>query len=128
MVSGRAVEMDFHYQNGHEITVLKLERDGDVARIMIADHVYEVSVIHSRAGELTFQVDGVTHTAFVASESSTQYVAVGGEVFELRKPDLRRARRKQHHDGDNLSASMPGQVTKVLIKEGDTVQRGQPLI
>ena len=49
-------------------------------------------------------------------------------MFELRQPDPRRARRKHHHGEDNLSASMPGQVTKVLVKDGDEVQRGQSLM
>jgi 3-methylcrotonyl-CoA carboxylase alpha subunit len=137
MASGSAVEVKLQshpktraisYQLGDEIQVVQLGRDGEVVRIAIADRVYEVSMIHSRAGELSFKVDGVTHTAFVASESSTQFVAVDGEVFELKKADPRRARRKPHHGEDNLSASMPGQVTKVLIGEGDIVQRGQPLI
>jgi len=120
--------MELRYQLGDELQVVQLERDGDVVRITLADRVYEVSVLHSRADEITFTVDGITHTAFVASKDSTRYVAIDGDVFELKEPDLRRTRRKQHHGEDNLTASMPGQITKVLVNEGDAVQRGQPLI
>jgi 3-methylcrotonyl-CoA carboxylase alpha subunit len=128
MASGSVVEMDFYYQSGDEVTVVKLECNGEIARITVADRVYKASVIHARAGELTFSVDGVTHMACIAHDDSTSYVAIDGAMFELRKPDLRRARRKQHHGEDSLSAAMPGLVTKVLINEGDAVQRGQPLI
>ncbi len=120
--------MDFHYQVGDEIKIVEFARDGEGMHITIADHVYEVSVIHSRPGEVTFTVDGTTHTAFLASAGSTQYVAIGGEVIELRKPDPRQARRKQHRGEGNLTASMPGQITKVLVNAGDDVKRGQPLI
>jgi biotin carboxyl carrier protein len=120
--------MDFQYQLGDNVTAVKLERDGEIVRITIADRVYEVSVIRSRAGEVTFKVNAVTYTAFVASDGSAQYVAVDGSIFGLRKPEARRARRRQHHGEDNLTASMPGQVTRVLIEPGDVVQRGQPLI
>lgn len=120
--------MDLQYQLGDEVKVVRVERGGETVRITVADRVYEVSVLHLRAGELTFKVDGVTHTACIAKAGSTRIVAVGGDVFELKQPDPRRARRKQHHGEDNLTASMPGQVTKVLIGEGDSVQRGQPLI
>jgi len=116
------------YQLGDEVKTMHLARRDDKVQISVGDRVYEVSVVHSRAGELTFSVDGVTHTACVAYDGSTHYVAIDGDVFELKKPDLRRARRKRHHGEDNLSASMPGQVTKVLVNEGDMVQRGQPLI
>jgi biotin carboxyl carrier protein len=120
--------MDVQFQLGDEVKAVRLERHGDKVQISVDDRSYEVNVIHSRAGELTFTVDGVMQSALVASAGSTRYVAVEGDVFELKKPDLRRARRKQHHGEDNLAASMPGQVTKVLVSEGDTVQRGQPLI
>jgi biotin carboxyl carrier protein len=128
MASGSAVEMEFQYQLNNAVNVVRLERDGEVVRIAIADRVYEVSVLHTRAGEMAFKVNGVTHTAYMASQSSTRYIAVDGDVFELKKPEARRARRRQHLGDDNLAASMPGQVTKVLIGEGDDVRRGQPLI
>lgn len=120
--------MDLHYQLGDEIKIVEFARDGEGTHITIADRVYEVSVIHSRSGEVTFTVDGTTHTAFLASAGSTQYVAIDGEVFELRKPDPRRARHEQHRGEGNLTASMPGQITKVLVNAGDVVRRGQPLI
>ncbi len=120
--------MDFQYQLDDEVKTVRLERNGEVVRITIADRAYEVSVIHLQAGELTFRVDGVMHTAFVAQDGSTRFVAIDGDVFELKQPAPRRVRRKQQHGEDNLTASMPGQVTSVLIDEGDRVQRGQPLI
>ncbi len=118
--------MEFRYQTGDEITSAQIERDGGVLRITIADRAYAVSAIHSPANELVLVVNGTRHTAYIASKGSTHYVAVAGDVFELKKPDARRVRRP--HGEDNLAAAMPGQVAKVLVGEGDTVQRGQPLI
>jgi biotin carboxyl carrier protein len=120
--------MELRYQLGAEIQVVQLEHDGEAVRITLGDRVYEVNVIHSQADELTFKVDGVLHTAFNAHDGSTRFIAVDGAVFELKKPEARRSRRKQQPGEDNLTASMPGQVTKVLIAAGDSVQRGQPLI
>jgi biotin carboxyl carrier protein len=116
------------YQFGDEAKAVRFERNGDAARIAIGDRTYEVKVLHARAVEVTFAVDGVTHTAFIAREGSTCHVAIEGEVFELKRPDERRARRRQHHGEDSLTASMPGQVTRVLVGEGDHVLRGQVLI
>src|SRR5512135_2121312 len=112
MVSGSAVEMETtSYQLGEEVVAVRLEREGEVVRMTIADRAYEVSVIHSRAGEVTFKVAGIIHTAFVADDGSTRYVAIAGNVFELKKPDVHRVRRAQHQGEDNLTASMPGQIT-----------------
>jgi 3-methylcrotonyl-CoA carboxylase alpha subunit len=120
--------MDVQFQLDDEVKAVRLERHGDKVQVSVDDRGYEVSVIHSRAGELTFSVEGVMYTAYVAYDGSTHYVAMDGDVFELKKSDLRRARSQQHHGEDNLAASMPGQVTKVLVSEGDIVQRGRPLI
>lgn len=116
------------YQLGDDLKVVRLERHGAGAQIVIGDSVYEVRVIDMRKSEVAFNVNGTTHIASIASTDTTRYVAIEGDVFELKKPDLRRARRKQRHGEDNLTASMPGQVTKVLVAEGDVVQRGQSLI
>jgi biotin carboxyl carrier protein len=118
----------FSYQFGDEVKVVRLERAGEIMQIAIAEHIYEVSVIHSRTGELTFKVDGVTHTVFLATEDSTHFLAIDGDVFELTQPVTQRARRQQYYSRDNLVASMPGQVTQVLVNDGVHVQRGQPLI
>ena len=101
MISGSAGRVDYQFQMGDEVKAVRLEHDGAMLRVTIADRVYEVKVLHSRADEITFTVEGVTHTAFSAIEGSTRYVAVGGEVFELKQPALRRARRKQHQGEDN---------------------------
>lgn len=42
--------MDFQYQFDDEAKAARLERDGEVVRITIADRAYEVSVIHARGG------------------------------------------------------------------------------
>lgn len=120
--------MDLQYQVGDEVQVVRLERNGEMMRVTIADRVYDVQVLHSRAGAITFTVDGVTHTALTARNNATHFVAVDGEVFEVKQPEARRVGRKPHHGEDSLTASMPGQITKVLVGEGDSVQRGQPLI
>ena len=78
-------------------------------------------------GQLSFTIDGLKHTAFVVDDSATPYVAIDGEVFELKKIDLRRVRRRQHNGEGNLTSTMREQVTKVLIGTGELVQRGQPL-
>lgn len=118
----------FSYQLGDEVKVMRLERAGDVVQVVIADRTYDVQINHVRSDEITFTLAGRRHTAHMASDGTTRYIAIDGDGHELRKPDPRRARRQQHHGEDNLSASMPGQITRVLVDEGDAVQRGQPLI
>jgi len=120
--------VEIHYQIGDEVVVIQIEPQAEGYRITISDRAYDVRVAHPRLSEISFTLNGQRHTAHVARDGSTRYVSIAGDVFELRRPDPRRARQKQQHGEDSLSASMPGQITKVLVNEGDAVQRGQPLI
>ncbi len=120
--------MELQYQIGDDIKVVRVEANGETYRVSIDDHVYDVQVSLARSGELILIVDGQKHIAHVAENGPAYYVLVDGNVVELTKPAARRARRRHHHGEDSLAASMPGQVTQVLVKEGDAVERGQPLI
>ena len=119
---------DVHYQVGTEVTTLHIEPQAEGYRITINDHVYDVQIEQTRAPEVTLIVNGQRLTAYVAGAGATRYVALGGVVYELKKPEARRIRRQRHQAEDSLSAAMPGQISQVLVKAGDRVQRGQPLI
>ncbi len=120
--------MDFQYQVGTEVVTVKCEPNGELYRITIADRTYDVQLDHARSPEVAFTVDGRRHVAQVVDDGTTRYVAINGHVLELKQPDPRRARRKHHHGEDSLSASMPGQVAKLLVGEGEAVERGQTLL
>jgi biotin carboxyl carrier protein len=120
--------MEFQYQIGSEVVVVKCERSAEGYRITLADRTYEVMLDNAHSSEVAFTVDGMRYVAYSVTDSATRYVAIDGHVIELKKPDPRRARRRHHHGEDSLSASMPGQVAKLLVGEGDVVERGQTLL
>ncbi|MBP7687077.1 MAG: biotin/lipoyl-binding protein [Thermoflexales bacterium] len=120
--------MDLQYQIGNEVVAVKGERRDGLYHITIGDRTYEVQLDRARLSEVAFTVDGARHVAQVVDDGPTRCVAIDGHVVELKKPDPRRARRSHHHGEDSLSASMPGQVAKLLVSEGDAVERGQTLL
>jgi biotin carboxyl carrier protein len=121
-------DVDVQYQLGDEVVTLKIEPVEGAYRVSISDRAYTARLVHQRGGELIFTVDGQRYLAYVADDGRARCVAVAGETYELRRPDVRRLRRKQHRAEGSLAASMPGQVSRVLVTEGESVQRGQPLI
>ena len=120
--------MDLQYQIGTEVVAVKCELRDGVYRVTIGDRTYDVQLEHTRSSDVAFTVDRARLVAQVVDDGTTRYVAVDGHSVELKKPDPRRARKKHHHGEDNLSASMPGQVAKLLVSEGDMVERGQTLL
>ncbi len=120
--------MEIQYQIDDTTYTLRVEPDGDELRVSIGDRIYRVQRGSQHDAELRFTVDGERQVAYLAADKSLRYVAVDGQVFEIKQPDVRRTRQRHHHGEDNLSASMPGQVLKLLVAEGDVVERGQTLL
>jgi biotin carboxyl carrier protein len=120
---------EYRYQVGSEIYTVRIERIGDHYAITIGDKTYAVAVDRLSSAELTFNPDGRPRSAHIASDKQNIYVAFNAEVYTLPRPDTTKAKRRATSASENsLSASMPGQVVRILVNEGDQVARGQPLI
>lgn len=121
--------MEYRYQIGDEIKTVRVERIGHEYRVEIGDRVYQVSINNRVSNELALVVNGARHSSHVTRHGSTRFVAIDGHVVAFSAPETNRAGRRRHHHGeDSLTASMPGQVRKVLVSEGDAVERGQALV
>jgi len=68
---------------------------------------------------------GVT-IAEVTSVGSLRFVRLGAMDFVLEREAG--GRRRDRAAGGGLEAPMPGVVTRVLVKPGDEVEKGQPLV
>jgi 3-methylcrotonyl-CoA carboxylase alpha subunit len=119
---------EFRYQAGDDILTVRVERIGDQYHITVGDRQYTVEIGKETPGELAFSVDGLVRRAYVAEDGQRRYVAFDATVYTLARADTSRPKRAGGAGEDNPAAAMPGQVIKVLVAEGDTVTRGQPLI
>src|SRR5262245_6918423 len=68
------------------------------------------------------------YTVYGEAQGDKRFVSLGGVSYTLNVPDQRSGRRRSAGSSGDLTAQMPGQVVNVLVKEGDTVERGQTLV
>lgn len=120
--------MEFRYQINDDIKTIEIERDGESYRVMISDRTFSVSMQRSASGAMQMIVDGERHTAVVAQNGSMRYVSIDGKTLEFAVPESGRANRRHHSSEGSLTASMPGQVIKVLVAADEQVERGQTLV
>ena len=116
--------MEFHYQ-GHE--AVRVEPANGEYHVSIGERSHRVQVVKAVNGELTLLIDGQPFHALTVQAQGQQWVAVADQIFTLTKVE-KSARHVHGHTNDNLTASMPGQIMKVMVHEGETVAQGQPLI
>jgi biotin carboxyl carrier protein len=108
----------------HDATVeLSLERDG--ASLRADGHVVEI--VSTRANEAELRVDGRTVFVPYVIDGLRVSFAYDGEIYTAEVAEKgARARAKQRDH--SMAAPMPGIVLKVLVKVGDVVTKGRPLL
>jgi 3-methylcrotonyl-CoA carboxylase alpha subunit len=77
---------------------------------------------------LTVVLDGVRGRASVLDHGFETAVFLSGENWRLIETDPLAAREGDDPGAGRLTAPMPGRVTQLLVRVGDIVRRGEPLM
>jgi biotin carboxyl carrier protein len=108
---------------GAQQTAVALKRDGSAFRA--GEHVLEV--LATREDELELSVDGRVSVVPYAMQGTTISFALDGELWFADVAE-KGARAKVRHREGSTEAPMPGAVLKILVRAGDEVKRGAPLL
>jgi biotin carboxyl carrier protein len=126
--------MKFVATIGGEVRVVDVTGGGGRYRIAAGDRVWEVDSRATPAGIHSLLVDGVSYVADVTEDDGVSVVDLGGERYEVRvEEETRHVIRTRGGAGGaggahTLKAPLPGRVTHVSVKVGDTVKAGDPLL
>lgn len=85
-----------------------------------------IELVSIDGDEAEIRVDGRTHVVPFVIQGSTVNFAFDGEIYfiEVEEKGRVRARHKDH----STEAPMPGVVLRILVREGDVVSKGAPLL
>jgi len=84
---------------------------------------YSINLGGLQNGKMSLNLKGKNHLAI----SSDPFYVVEGEEFVIEAPKKSRAKIKSHDLGQ-MKSPMPGKILKILVKEGDSIQVGTPLL
>jgi 3-methylcrotonyl-CoA carboxylase alpha subunit len=104
-------------------TEVALERDGTTYR----SGEHELDVLALRAEEIEIRVDGRTSVVPYVIQGTTVSFAYEGEIYVADVAE-KGSRSRAHHRESSTAAPMPGLVTKILVRQGDVVAKGAPLL
>jgi biotin carboxyl carrier protein len=102
--------------------------------VKVRGRVHVVDAFRHDYGTLSLIVDGKSHSAMLDWRDATvkvrlRHVVVPLELLDERRLRMRRAAGKFTVEGAQaIAAPMPGRVAKLLVRAGDEVREGQPLV
>jgi biotin carboxyl carrier protein len=102
--------------------------------VTVGDEVHEVDARAPAPGIQSLLVGGVSYVAAVTQRDGVSVVDVDGETYEItveahaRWLIRTRGGAAGGDHGQTLTAPLPGKITHVAVRAGDTVQPGDTLL
>ena len=99
-------------------------------QVSFENNTYRVCVEFLSKDEILLNIDGRIHNVIVSSNTTSYTVYVNGRRFQIEKKSalqiLGPKAGKQRKA--SVNTSMPGRIVKILMKEGEEVAEGQPVL
>ena len=115
------------WQDGERVIDITAHVDGGGYRLDLPGASVTASArLHESRVRAT--IDGVTTQATVVLQGDEATVFEGGTVHRLVFIDATRRAGADAVAAGRLTAPMPGKLVQVLVKAGDAVEKGQPLV
>ena len=113
-------------------------------QMLIDDEIVEVDVLEENASFVLFNLEGVEYSVKLGSLQDGKMVlnmngknrpiiledvnyVVDGQEFEISSPKRNRTKSKTLDHG-HMKSPMPGKILKLLVKEGQEVVAGTPIL
>lgn len=114
--------------DGRPVT-LTVTHDGEESVVLTGGHKHRIHLSPLEPGVLLLTVAGRTVLVHVAGQNGRWALHVDGQTLEYEVgQEGSRRRAETGQESEALTAPMPGAVTQVLVREGDAVSPGQPLV
>ncbi len=86
-----------------------------------------IELVSIDAEEAEIRVDGRVHAVPYVIQGSMVNFAFDGEIYFIEAEEKGRGRARHRRD-HSTEAPMPGVVLRILVREGDVVAKGAPLL
>ena len=111
-----------------EIDTEVISRDGNTIRVRIGDRELAAQYTPNADCGGILTINGRRYPIFGAKRKESIFVSVGPASFEFKPAEAAARRRARGLAAAEVIAPMPGKVLKVLVRDGDLVEAGQPLV
>ncbi len=121
-------KFEFQYRAGEALTVITLQQRGSCWTVTLDNLTESINHFEVEATEIKVVLPTrVLHGTIVTTAKNTQ-VFTGGGHYRVHAVDPLHTGEEAAEVAGKMVAPMPGAITAVLVKVGDQVARGTPLL
>ncbi|WP_262695400.1 acetyl/propionyl/methylcrotonyl-CoA carboxylase subunit alpha [Kordiimonas aquimaris] len=120
-------QINFVSAEGEQIAV-NLENQDSLIRAAINEHVWELSDIVLREGQLSYVRDGLRHQCFAEVSEHTVTLVNKDTTLSLTRVTLDSTSSDDADGPGTIVAPMPGKILELKTSIGAVVKRGDPLL
>ena len=125
--------MDLQFNIDQEIYKLEIDFKDGKYLVKLGDKQYNVDSQSISENCLSLLVDGKAYTVFIAEDEGKKYISLQGEQFCIEEAKAETEAKFSAESATlkgvpTISSPMPGKVVKILVGEGDKVEKGQGLV
>src|SRR5690554_2730461 len=122
--------------NDRTSIVRMLNQKGNLLEIEVDGKVYNIDLLHTPDGTFSIIENGMSHNIELVPASQpkkytahTLYHTYDVEIIDAEARYLiNRSVNGSSESGKTIISPMPGKVVKLLLKEGDVVQKGETVV
>ncbi len=123
----------YEYLVDGDTVEVEISGDSDQLQVSIGDEKLVIETCQLSDHLFSLTVDGRSRRVFVAQYQERTYVHIGGKVIILEDAakETNQQRSGAGASGPStgaITSQMPGNLIKVMVQEGDTVEEGQALV
>jgi biotin carboxyl carrier protein len=122
----------YEYLVNGETVEVKIDGGKDQLQVSIGGESLALEACQLKDNLISMLADGKLRRVFVVANLKRTYVHIGGKVVILDDA-VQESERQRSGAGSGaapgaITSPMPGNLIKVMVKEGDTVEEGQSLV
>ncbi len=107
-----------------------VQREKNELQVSLGKNIHHVSYEFLGDNEVLLSIDGKIHSVVFHSNMTSFSAYINGRSFTIEKKSAHQilGDRKAEQKKRDVKTSMPGKIIKVLVKEGDSVKKGQAVL
>lgn len=120
--------MELKIKEGERVHKIRIEFKDNSFLVSSADFETSVSIENLTPNSFLLRIGDKVFTIYYAEDGSKLHVFIKGKIYTMEKEERKGAEIPHEEKGDRVIVSpLPGTVTKIHVKEGDEIEKNQPL-